>query len=562
MTDRILTTVGWLAIVLLALAAGRLAAVSPGWDGYLIWAAIAGVVCAAIYLSGVWREATAASAAAAVDARRRSMLPIVGALAAVLVVNVLAGRYAPRWDVTSGRIHQPAAGTRAALRALDAPVRMHVFAREADIPALRDRLDEYEAASPLLDVEYVDVNAPDVLSATEAAVADSAPGQVTAILEYKGRAERISARSEQELTNALTRLREGRTRKAYFTTGHAERDTTSTERAGYSGAAAALRRENFAVETINIARDGDIPPDATLVVSAGPRVDFFRAEIDALRRYLDAGGSILFLIDPFEDLKRYITESGNALFMMDPSSVSSAGELRNLTAFTAELGADLGNDVVVDASERGQFLGTDASVPVVTTYPPHQITRTLTSLTAFPMARTVTPAAGAHAAMPILQTGDRTWSERDIQQLAGGRPSMDEAKGDRPGPVSLGVAVSRPPVLTPAATRTGAPLDPLRSLGAGVREPRAVVVGDSDFVANYSANVPGNRELFLSIANWLAQEKPVVIPSRTRKEIRLEMTASQQRLASAIALLLLPAIAFGMASYLRRQATEPASRAD
>jgi ABC-type uncharacterized transport system involved in gliding motility auxiliary subunit len=458
---------------------------------------------------------------------------------------VAAGAYPLRLDLTANRVYVPSPQTRAVLRRVDAPVVLRVFARQAELPALRDRLDEYAAASRFVRTEYVDLDA-----APEGAAGDAGDPRESgaAVVEYRGRTQRINARSEEEFTNAVLRLREGRARKIYFTTGHAERDTTSTERAGYSGAVAALRRANFTVETINIARDGDVPADATLVVSAGPRVDFFRAEIDALRRYLDTGGSILLLIDPFEDLKRYITESGNALFMMDPSSVSSAGELRNLTAFVSELGVDLGNDVVVDASERGQFLGTDASVPIVTMYPPHQITSGLTSLTAFPMARTVTPAAGSPAALPILQTGDRTWSERDIQQLAAGRPSIDEAKGDRPGPVSLGVAVSRPLVLTPAATRTGS----AASGAPAVREPRAVVVGDSDFVANYSASVPGDRDLFLSIVNWLAQDLVLVVPPRMQQEIRLEMTAAEQRIVTVLALLLLPVVAVGVASYRRR----------
>jgi hypothetical protein len=97
-------------------------------------------------------------------------------------------------------------------------------------------------------------------------------------------------------------------------------------------ACAALQRENFVVEKFNLARDGGFPSDATVAVVARPRADFFRAEIESLQSYLNRGGALLLMIDPFEDMKRYITESGIALFMMDPSSVSATGELRNLTA--------------------------------------------------------------------------------------------------------------------------------------------------------------------------------------------------------------------------------------
>ena len=326
----------------------------------------------------------------------------------------------------------------------------------------------------------------------------------------------------------------------YFTTGHAERDTASTERVGYSSIAAALQRENFLVDTINLARDGDFPDDVTLVVVAGPRADFFRAEIESLQRYLQKGGAILFMVDPFEDLKRYITESGIALFMMDPSSVSAAGELRNLTAFLRDQGAELGNDVVVDNSQMGQYIGTDASVPVASAYPPHPITEGLTSLSAYPMARSVKamPADGVTIS-PIIETGDKTWSETDIQQLASGRFSMDPEKGDHPGPVTLGIAISPQAALRPSAD------------GSASREPRMVVVGDSDFVANYSGNVPGNSDMFLSIITWLAQDNVVAIPARAPQERVLTMTASQRRGVSWFALLLLPGLAVGAGIYLR-----------
>ena len=513
MNDRVLTVGGWLGTVLVALAIGRFAAIDPRWDGYVVWAAAAGIACVLIYAAVNWRHRTT---------------PLASAVAIAVALNVVADRYGARWDLTSNHMYEPSPETRAALRTLDAPLRILLPARQADVTALRDRLNEYAEASPQIVIQ---------VGPTSATEDDGA-----AIVEYKGRIARIKAESEQDFTNAVIRLREGRTRTIYFTTGHAERDAASTERAGYSGVAAALERENFVVDRINIARDGSVPADATLVIAAGPRVDFFRAEIESLGRYFENGGAILFLVDPFEDLKRYITESGNALFMLDPSSAFSSGELRNLSAFVRAHGADLGNDVVVDASERGQFLGTDASVPVATAYPPHPITRGLTSLSAYPMARSVRPVAvDGRTVSAIIETGDRTWSERDIQQLAGGRPSLDQARGDRPGPVPLGVAISAPRVANSLASR----------------EPRLVVVGDSDFVANYSANVPGNAGMFLSIVDWLAQEHVLTIPPRVAEPRTLDMTASQQRYVSWFALLFLPALAFGAAVYLRKLPAGP-----
>jgi ABC-type uncharacterized transport system involved in gliding motility auxiliary subunit len=160
---------------------------------------------------------------------------------------------------------------------------------------------------------------------------------------------------------------------------------------------------------------------------------------------------------------------------------------------------------------------------VAADYPPHPITKGLTSLTAYPMARSVDPVSqeGVSAAS-IIRTGDQAWAETNLEQLGAGHPSMDPARGDRPGPVSLGVAISAP-------------------------KSRLVVVGDSDFVANYSANVPGNAEMFLAIVRWLVQEKVVRIPPRLPQERTLAMTTLQRRMLAFLAFVLLPGAAAAIA---------------
>jgi ABC-type uncharacterized transport system involved in gliding motility auxiliary subunit len=518
--NRALTIAGWLGTVVVALVVGRFAAIDPRWDGLLVRAVAAALVCILVY-AAARRRSTAHAPVVSARHPQLSIATLASAVAVVLALNVIAERYRLRWDLTSAGLYQLSPETRAVLRSLDAPIRIHLSPEQARRPADRDRLKEYSQASGLVMIEQ----------------ADGEPR-----VEYKGRVERIDPASEQEFTNALIRLREGRARKVYFTFGHAERDIFSTERVGYSTIAARLQRQNFAVERMNLAQIGEVPADATIVVVAGPRADFFRAETDALQRYVDKGGALLVMVDPFEDLKRYITESGNVLFMMDPSSAFSTGGLKNLTTFAREQGAEFGNDVVVDASGMGQFLNTDASVPVVAHYPAHAITRDLTALSAYPMARSVSARhAAGKAVASIIETGDKTWSETDIQQLAAGRLSMDAASGDRPGPVSLGVALSSPA----ASTGSGNTAPP--------REMRLVAVGDSDFVANYSANIPGNADIFLSIVHWLAQDRVVTIAPRRPYERLLTMSGAQRQVLSWFAILVLPGAALGLAAFLRKK---------
>lgn len=317
--------------------------------------------------------------------------------------------------------------------------------------------------------------------------------------------------------------------RVYFTTGHAERDPSSSERLGYSRVAGLLERERFTAGRLHLGETPVVPDDAAIVVVAGPKLDFFEPEIQALDRYLARGGSILFLIDPVADLRRYVTESGAVLFMIDPDSAMNNPELTRLTRFIETLGAAVGSDIVVDLSGMGEFLGTDASVPVGARYPAHAITEEFSIVTAFPVARSVTP---ADSAQPLVETSDRSWAETDVTQLTSkGNVSMDLAKGDRQGPISLAVARSGPHP-----------------------DSRVVVIGDSDFVANYIGNIPGNIDLLLRAVRWLGRRDPRPPAPMQAADVRLvEMTAARHNLVlwTAVAVPVLIAAA-GLAAWRRR----------
>src|SRR4030095_11736345 len=161
-----------------------------------------------------------------------------------------------------------------------------------------------------------------------------------------------------------------------------------------------------------LAQEKDVPADASVVVIAGPRTDLFQNETDMLQRFLKKGGHVLVLVDPPD-------EKAQATPVLD--------------AFLKDWDFQADNDIVVDASGMGQLIGTDASVPVVATYPSHPITERFNVITAFPLARSITPilpASNGRAAVPIIQTSarrgpatraahPRTFSQLDAATAAG-----------------------------------------------------------------------------------------------------------------------------------------------
>jgi len=83
-----------------------------------------------------------------------------------------------------------------------------------------------------------------------------------------------------------------------------------------------------------------------------------------------------------------------------------------------------------------------------------------------------------------------------------------------------------------------------------------VVMGDSDFAANYALGIQGNRDMFLNVMSWLAQQESMIsIRPKDPDDRRLTMTGGQQKAVMWFALLILPATVFaaGVFTWARRR---------
>ena len=519
MMNRILSLVGWLgtAMVFVAVAIRFGYPVKEQWAYYLAWA---GLVCVLAYTLGQWREI------AKVFSRRQarygtlmgvSILVVLGILVAI---NYIGSKQNKRWDLTANKQFSLSDQSRSVAGKLDAPMQVQVFAQEPQFPRFQEKMKEYEYASSKISTEYIDPEKKP--SAAKQNNVDRIP---TIVFNYKGRSERVNADTEQDLTNAIIKVVSGQQRKVYFTQGHGERDTTSSERDGYNVIATALGRENYTVDKLAIAQAGSVPDDAAVVVVAGPHNDFFAPEVDALKKYLDKQGKLLLELDP-------------------PDKADSP-PLTNLVALAHDWGIQVGNNVVVDVSGMGRLtgLGTDASVPVVAPpYPSHAITQRFGMITAFPFTREASPITGGvngHTAQQFIETSPRSWAETDLKSLmTSGAVSLDESKGDKKGPIALGSAVS-------AAAAPAAPPKPGEA-DAPKPETRLAVIGDSDFAANGTLGVPGNRDLFMNTIGWLSQQDNLIsIRPKEADDRRITLTATQESNIFWLSLLIIPGFVFG-----------------
>jgi gliding motility-associatede transport system auxiliary component len=543
MLNTILGVIGWLG-TLLVFAGVAIRLFRPQWDQYAYWAAIAGLVCVLLYTLSQWREIARSFGKRQARFSAMTVLSVVAVLVILIGINYLVQRRDKRWDLTATKSFSLSDQTLKIINGLKTPVKITVVDQPNGFQRFRDALGSYEFASKNVQVEYLDP--------------DRNPGRVkdlgvlnygTVVLEQNGRRERVMSDREQDLTNALLKVTTGRQAKAYFVEGHGEKDSAGVERTGYSNAIDVLKRDNFTVEKIVLAQNPEVPADASVLIIAGPTADYLQPEVDAIRKYLRKGGK--------------------ALFLLDPPVGATAHPIPTLEGLLKEWGITLNHDLVLDVSGIGQMLGTDASVPVASSYPPHPVTKDFTLLTAFPLSQSVKGEAGmdlgpSASVQDLIKTSERSWSEADVKSLtSGGKVSLDEKAGDHKGPVTIGLTISMDAPDAPAVTVGAASTDkaaanisaskPGEKPGdtpAPKPQTRIAVLGDSDFASNAAVGIQGNSDLFVNIANWLTQQEDLIsIHPRAADDRRISLTADQQRRVAWMSLLLIPGLILGSGVY-------------
>ena len=78
-------------------------------------------------------------------------------------------------------------------------------------------------------------------------------------------------------------------------------------------------------------------------------------------------------------------------------------------------------------------------------------------------------------------------------------------------------------------------------------EARLIVVGDADFGSNNGIGIQGNKDLFLNMANWLAQQENLIaIRAKDPEGRRIELTEDQSSRIFWISLLVIPLAFIGV----------------
>lgn len=475
------------------------------------------------------------------EAGANALVSIVAVLAILGLVNFLAVRYSSRVDLTENQIFTLAPESRQVVQSLAEPTRLLVFDPSQN-PQDRQLLESYRRAGGNFAFEFVNpYDNPRLaqdFNVTQPGMVFVEQGEIRRPVQTLTPSDRLS---ERTLTNVLAQLGQENSLTAYFTQGHQEFAIDGSE-TGFLQAATALGEKGFTVEPLDLSTTPTVPEDASVVIVAGPATEFFDAEVEALRSYLDQGGSVMLLIDP----------------RTSP----------NLDSLLDAWGVTLDNRIVLDTSGSGQLVGLGPAAPLVTDYGDHPITRDFgTGRSFFPLVRPVNvEEVPGVTATPILNSNVQSRAEA---LSAEGELQFDE-NAPPSGPYTLGVALSRPIAAEPEPTNTppaetdanaeesedllpeeSDPSANPDSESAG-QEARLVVIGNASFATDGLFEQQLNGDVFLNAASWLGQADDATLSIRPREVTnrRIVMTVQQQIGLGVFAMLILPLVGIILAVLL------------
>jgi ABC-type uncharacterized transport system involved in gliding motility auxiliary subunit len=441
--------------------------------------------------------------------RRRSAQSTTNALIATLavllilgVINIMAIRYGQQIDWTETRQFSLAPQTKEILRQLPEPLKVWSFSPNPQ-PDERTLLERFRQLNPeQFQFEFVDPQLQPGLAQKFKVFSTN-----KVVLEFGDRTKTIdSPLTEAQLTPKMVSLISNIQPTAYFLEGHGEVPLAGGE-INFQSAAKALSERNFTVSPLNLVQQAQIPPDADLLIIAGPKRSLVDAEIKLIQAYVKEGGRLLALLDP--EFKT------------------------GLESFFKNYGITLDNRIIVDVSTSGEFLGLGKAVPVVEKYSNHPIAQDFgQGFSYFPLAQAITiDKSKAEQVTPLLISQERTWAEAepDSNEL-----NFDPAV-DLQGPLTLGVAIESPP-------------NEASKPNHNEPTPRLVVIGDSDFATSGPFEQGINGDIFLNSVSWLADDAlNLSIRPKAEIERKLALTPLRFRLLALTAIIILPLIAFTLA---------------
>ena len=439
-------------------------------------------------------------------------LVAAAAVAVTILANVALFRHDAHLDLTHEKAFTPSAEAREVVRRLSEPIEVVYFYQKQNqaARALGAMLRQLERLNGNFRVQLID--------------ADQNPARASSqgVRTYNSAVLRLGERRVEAITTddreiALGVLRLLRTREVVicFASGHGQYDidnfefhthfegahnhshdasgtgVVQMEQHGLGRLRRAIEKLGLVPRKVSFATGQPIPDDCAAMIEANPRTRYSPGETDVLRRYLERGGSAMFLIEPD--------------YALDES----------IAALLASAGIAVRDGVIVDPTEH---YFTDEQMIAVSRYGSHPAMRGL-ALSFYPGARPleVLPAPGVNVT-PLAA------SSADSYVIANRLGDHSKSKsGPRASQIIAIAAEGR--------------------LHGSAAAFRMIVAGDADFASNSFFPYLANSDVVLAAISWLTREErapamkpPVeVLPT-------VQLTGDQMRGIFLVTVLLIPGL--------------------
>jgi hypothetical protein len=442
----------------------------------------------------------------------RSLVLISAVLGIIVIANVLAYRRHYQWDLTGNRRLTLAPVTVRVLKGLKQKIEVTAFYSQSpqrrweaqDARRVEDLLRQYADRSPDFRFRVVDyLREPDKWASAQMT---TMPPVVLFTNESGGR-EEVKGTGEKDFTGALIKLTSTRKHRICFTVGHGELSPDASDQSGMGEVKTVLTEQQHKVETLDLmGKERRVPADCSVLVIAGPQVDFQPDEQKAVKDYLSAGGQLLVLL----------RVSGPPLGWL-----------------MKEIGVKPEDNIVAQIVEiPGTGLAQISKTVRISNFEAHDLNRGLRAVY-LPLVRSLAPVSPAPTGVTtsnILRTADDAIAKplKQGQRTVDLRPEANDPKG----PFTLAMVAEK---------------------DASGKKARAVVIGGAEWASDMLTMNPemDNRYLATNAINWLASEDALVdIPPKDEPPSQVTLSPEDRIRTFYINLLLMPVVCFFMAAYV------------
>ncbi len=413
-----------------------------------------------------------------IDKKLKNQFRIQNGIFVILLLGVavslsyLCNKIDLQWDVTSNKRHSLSETSLDFISRIEQPITITAFVSKNDVegslrPVIHGFLEPYRRAKPDINIIYIDPRE-NPKKAEDAGIRFD--GEL--VVEYQGRKENLSTLTEQELTNLFVRLSRASDKTIFVLQGHKERALDGNSPRDISIFGQQLSKTGFKVAGVNLTQELNIDQSASLLIIASPKSDLLPGETNRIKRFLEAGGNLLWLLEN--------------------------NELRGMNVLAEYIGLKLANGITFDP--RAGSLNLSPAFSLASRYLEHPATKGSSMTSVFPYAQSIQhqKTSSEFTFTPLVEVADQGWLE--VNDFS--NPSFDP-KVDLPGPIVVAGAFERP---------------------MEKKTQRIIAVGTGNSLSNQHIGLLGNLDFGVNAVNWLTgDESLITIQPRSKIDQTLEI---------------------------------------